>query len=166
MYGFVFMCYIGWISSVLKFCCVKEMAETGDSVFGRMKEFLSDRFWFVEKCHKFINGRQKPLSWSDSDVNAFIATDPVHGPALKSAREVTKFAAAGSALGAVNLAGIAWKYSKSPHGTALSLAAGAVFGWTFGHEIGNHYHQLYRMDTMGAQVKFLEWLESKKGVSS
>ncbi|KAK1356171.1 succinate dehydrogenase subunit 6, mitochondrial [Heracleum sosnowskyi] len=142
------------------------MAETGESVFGRMKEFLSDRFCFVEKYHKFIHGHQKPLSWSDSDVDAFITRDPVHGPALNSAREVTQFAAAGSVLGAVNLAGIAWKYSKSPHGTALSLAAGAVFGWTFGHEIGSHYHQLYRMDTMGAQVKFLEWLESKKGVSS
>ena len=61
---------------------LQKMAETGDSVFGSLKEFVSDRFWFVEKYHKFIDGRHKPLSWSDSDVDAFIACDPVHGPAV------------------------------------------------------------------------------------
>lgn len=46
-------------------------------------------------------------------------------------------------------------------GTGLSLAAGAVFGWTFGQEFANHYLQLYRMDTLAAQSKFMEWWEAK-----
>ena len=46
-------------------------------------------------------------------------------------------------------------------GAGLSFAAGAVFGWTFGQEIANHWYQLYRLDTMAAQVKFLEWWENK-----
>lgn len=46
-------------------------------------------------------------------------------------------------------------------GTGLALAAGAVFGWTFGHEVANHWFQLYRLDTAAAQGKFMEWLERK-----
>uniref|UniRef100_M1A5G7 Uncharacterized protein n=1 Tax=Solanum tuberosum TaxID=4113 RepID=M1A5G7_SOLTU len=46
-------------------------------------------------------------------------------------------------------------------GTALSLGAGAVFGWTFGQEVANHWLQLYRLDTMAAQVKFMEWWQNK-----
>ncbi|GFZ01539.1 succinate dehydrogenase subunit [Actinidia rufa] len=44
---------------------------------------------------------------------------------------------------------------------ALSFGAGAMFGWTFGHEFANHWLQLYRLDTMAAQVKFLDWWEKK-----
>lgn len=46
-------------------------------------------------------------------------------------------------------------------GAALSSGAGAVFSWTFRHEIANHSLQLYRLDTMAAQVKFLDWWQSK-----
>lgn len=46
-------------------------------------------------------------------------------------------------------------------GAALSFGAGAVFGWTFGQEFANHWLQLYRLDAMAAQVKFLEWWEKK-----
>lgn len=46
-------------------------------------------------------------------------------------------------------------------GAGLSFAAGAVFGWTFGQEFANHWFQLYRLDTVAAQVKFMEWWESK-----
>ncbi|KAL3530270.1 hypothetical protein ACH5RR_009593 [Cinchona calisaya] len=42
-----------------------------------------------------------------------------------------------------------------------ALAAGAVFGWTFGQEITNHHLQLYRLDTMAAQTKFTEWWQKK-----
>ncbi|KAF5179546.1 Succinate dehydrogenase subunit 6 protein, partial [Thalictrum thalictroides] len=100
-------------------------------------------------------------SWSESDVEAFIASDPVHGPTLKAAREAAKIAAMGSAIGAISSAGFAWKYSKSPHGALLSLGAGAVFGWTFGQEAASHWLQLYRLDTMTAQVKFLDWWVNK-----
>ncbi|KAK9175394.1 hypothetical protein WN944_027400 [Citrus x changshan-huyou] len=125
------------------------------------KEFWGERFSFLENYTRFTK-REKPLpSWSPSDVDAFIATDPVHGPALKSAREAVNFALAGSLIGAVSTAGVAWKYSRSLHGTGLSLAAGAVFGWTFGQEFANHYLQLYRMDTLAAQSKFMEWWEAK-----
>ncbi|KAL3530266.1 hypothetical protein ACH5RR_009588 [Cinchona calisaya] len=42
-------------------------------------------------------------------------------------------------------------------GVGLSLAAGAGFGWTFGQETAIHHLELYRLDTMAAQTKFLEW---------
>ncbi|KAK3195719.1 hypothetical protein Dsin_027029 [Dipteronia sinensis] len=46
-------------------------------------------------------------------------------------------------------------------GTALSLGVGAVFGFTFGQEVASHWYQLYRLDTMAAQVKFMECWERK-----
>ena len=51
-------------------------------------------------------------------------------------------------------------------GAVLSLGAGAVVGMTFGQEIANHSLQLYRLDTMAAQVKFMEWWQKKTGVRS
>ncbi|GKU93711.1 hypothetical protein SLEP1_g7282 [Rubroshorea leprosula] len=125
------------------------------------KEFWSERFSFLDNYARFVQ-RETPLPhWSSSDVEEFIASDPVHGPTLKTARETVKFGMAGSAIGAVSTAGVAWKYSRSLHGAGLSFLAGAVFGWTFGQEIANHYYQLYRLDTMAAQVKYLEWWEKK-----
>lgn len=46
-------------------------------------------------------------------------------------------------------------------GTVLSLGFGAVVGFTLGAEVANHWYQLYRMDTVGAQVKFNEWLQKR-----
>ena len=46
-------------------------------------------------------------------------------------------------------------------GAGLSFLAGGVFGWAFGQEVANHWLQLYRLDTMAAQVKFMEWWEKK-----
>ncbi|CAH8315979.1 unnamed protein product [Eruca vesicaria subsp. sativa] len=71
------------------------------------------------------------------------------------------FGATGAALGAVPTAAFAWKYSKSPHGTALSFLGGGLFGWTFGQEVANHTMQLYKLETMAAQVKFMEWWDRK-----
>ncbi|KAK3205555.1 hypothetical protein Dsin_019601 [Dipteronia sinensis] len=125
------------------------------------KDFWAERFSFLENYSRFVN-RDEPLpSWSSSDVDQFIASDPIHGPTLKTAREAVSFAITGSVIGAASTAGVAWKYSKSPHGTALSLGAGAVFGFTFGQEVASHWYQLYRLDTMAAQVKFMEWWERK-----
>lgn len=46
------------------------------------KEFWGERFSFMSNYSKFIK-RDKPLtSWSDSDVEEFIASDPVHGPVV------------------------------------------------------------------------------------
>lgn len=50
-------------------------------------------------------------------------------------------------------------------GAGLSFLTGGVFGWTFGQKIANHWLQLYRLDTMAAQVKFMEWREKKVRVS-
>ncbi|TMW94874.1 succinate dehydrogenase subunit 6, mitochondrial [Solanum lycopersicum] len=125
------------------------------------KEFWGERFSFLDNYSRFIK-RDKPLpSWSDSDVEEFIASDPLHGPTLRTAREAVKISAVGGIIGAVSTAGVTWKYSRSLHGTALSLGAGAVFGWTFGQEVANHWLQLYRLDTMAAQVKFMEWWQNK-----
>lgn len=46
-------------------------------------------------------------------------------------------------------------------GTALSFGAGAAFGLTFGQEVANHWLQLYRLDTLVAQAKFMEWWQNK-----
>ncbi|GAV75146.1 hypothetical protein CFOL_v3_18625 [Cephalotus follicularis] len=125
------------------------------------KEFWGERFGFLDDYSKFIK-RDKPLpSWSSADVEDFIASDPVHGPTLKTAREAVNFCVAGSVVGAVSTAGLSWKYSRSLHGAGLALAAGAVFGWTFGHEFANHALQLYRLDTPAAQVKFMEWWQKR-----
>ncbi|CAN6560199.1 unnamed protein product [Malus baccata var. baccata] len=86
------------------------------------KDFWCERFSFVTNYSKFVK-RDKPLPpWSDSDVEAFIALDPVHGPALKTAREAVKFGLAGSVIGAVSTAGFAWRYSRSLHGNLLPLS--------------------------------------------
>ncbi|KAB2606392.1 hypothetical protein D8674_006109 [Pyrus ussuriensis x Pyrus communis] len=125
------------------------------------KDFWCERFSFLNNYSKFVK-RDKPLpSWSDSDVEAFIALDPVNGSALKTAREAVNFGLTGSVIGAVSTAGFAWKYSRSLHGAGLSLLAGGVFGWTFGQEVANHWLQLYRFDTLAAQSKFLEWWQEK-----
>ncbi|KAG2674232.1 hypothetical protein I3843_13G110000 [Carya illinoinensis] len=125
------------------------------------KEFWAERFSFLDNYSRFIK-RDKPLpSWSSLDVQEFIASDPVHGPTLQTAREAVNFGLTGSVIGAVSTAGVTWKYSRSLHGAGLSFLAGGVFGWTFGHEIANHWLQLYRLDTMAAQVKFMEWWEKK-----
>ncbi|EOY33231.1 Uncharacterized protein TCM_041185 isoform 1 [Theobroma cacao] len=181
------------------------------------RDFWAERFPFTEIYSRFIKREESLPPWSESDVHEFIASDPVHGPTLKTARNATNIALAGGAIGAISTAGLAWKYSRSLHGltgsflccfgstistrrwsslfpglwngrrskglapyalphpttacnylaiiillcAGLSFAAGAVFGWTFGQEIANHWYQLYRLDTMAAQVKFLEWWESK-----
>ncbi|KAI4322499.1 hypothetical protein L6164_022188 [Bauhinia variegata] len=96
-------------------------------------------------------------SWSSSDVDDFIASVPVHGPVLRTAREAVNYGLTGSVLGAVRTPGFAWKHSRSLHGAGLSFLAGGVFGWTFGHEIANRSLQLCRVDTMAAQTKLLEW---------
>ncbi|OMO51604.1 hypothetical protein CCACVL1_29688 [Corchorus capsularis] len=137
------------------------MAETLKKFWEERKQFWAERFSVNDVYSKYIK-REDPLpSWSESDVHEFIASDPVHGPTLKTAREAANVALTGAAIGAVSTAGVAWKYSKSLHGTGLSFAAGAIFGWTFGHEIANHWYQLYRLDTRAAQAKFLEWREYK-----
>ncbi|KAL5575054.1 hypothetical protein UlMin_016753 [Ulmus minor] len=48
------------------------------------KEFWGERFSFLDNFSRFVN-RDKPLpSWSASNVEEFIASDPVHGPTLFS----------------------------------------------------------------------------------
>ncbi|CAN1171119.1 Succinate dehydrogenase subunit 6, mitochondrial [Linum perenne] len=141
------------------------MADTSKSFLSRQweeyKGFWAERFSFLDNYSRFIN-RDKPLpSWSSDDVQEFIASDPHHGPVLKTAREAVSFGLTGSLLGAVSTAAFTWKYSRSLHGAGLSFVAGGAFGWTFGHELANHWYQLYRMDTMAAQVKFMEWWEKK-----
>lgn len=85
------------------------------------KEFWSDRFSIMDNYSTFIKGHEQPLSWSASDVKEFIASDPVHGPALKIAREAVNYGAVGSLIGAVSTAGFAWKYSRSLRGSVVSF---------------------------------------------
>ncbi|MBA0583005.1 hypothetical protein Gorai_013887 [Gossypium raimondii] len=85
------------------------------------KEFWADRFPFTNVYSRYIGREQSLPSWSESDVNEFIASDPVHGPTLKTAREAANIALYGSAIGAITTAGFAWKYSKSLHGSILLI---------------------------------------------
>ncbi|KAL3530253.1 hypothetical protein ACH5RR_009575 [Cinchona calisaya] len=102
---------------------------------------------FLLFCHRLFLNRFRCIQLTDHE--------------LKTARDAVKYGAVGSAVGAVTTAGWAWKYSKSLHGAGLSLAADTVFGWKFGQEIANHHLQLYRLDTMAAQTKFMEWWQKK-----
>ncbi|XWS28479.1 hypothetical protein CRYUN_Cryun25bG0073300 [Craigia yunnanensis] len=79
------------------------------------KEFWAERFPFTDIYSRFINREESLPPWSESDVNEFIVSDPVHGLTLKTAREATNIALAGSAIGAISTAGFAWKYSRSLH---------------------------------------------------
>lgn len=46
------------------------------------KEFWGERFSFLDNYSRFIK-RDKPLpSWSEADVEEFIASEPVHGPTV------------------------------------------------------------------------------------
>ncbi|EXB32323.1 hypothetical protein L484_005527 [Morus notabilis] len=48
------------------------------------KDFLADRYSFLDNYSRFLN-RNEPLpSWSSSDVEEFIASDPVHGPTVRN----------------------------------------------------------------------------------
>ncbi|KAK9097516.1 hypothetical protein Sjap_023013 [Stephania japonica] len=143
-------------------------SSTLDTYWSDFKSFWVERVPSLKLYKKYILDRETPIPpWSASDLEAYIAVDPVHGPALKSAREAVKIAATGSAIGALSLGGISWKYSKSPHGALLALGAGAVFGWTFGQEVAGHWLQLYRLDTVTAQDKFLDWwIEKTEGTRS
>ncbi|KFK43152.1 hypothetical protein AALP_AA1G086700 [Arabis alpina] len=143
----------------------KTVSAATDSFIGGyvdgFKGFWAEKVSFLENYTRFTKRDKALPSWSSSDVEEFIASDPVHGPTLKTAREAVNFGLAGTVVGAVSTAAFAWKYSKSPHGAALSFLGGGVFGWTFGQEIANHTLQLYKLDTMAAQVKFMEWWERK-----
>ncbi|CAH2038568.1 unnamed protein product [Thlaspi arvense] len=114
-----------------------DSSSVSGSYLDGFKGFWSDRFSFLENYTRFTK-RDTPLpSWSSSDVDDFIASDPVHGPTvfislslslsidylwnshralpwvLKTAREAVMFAVTGTVLGAVSTAAIAWKYSRS-----------------------------------------------------
>ncbi|XP_051134695.1 succinate dehydrogenase subunit 6, mitochondrial [Andrographis paniculata] len=125
------------------------------------KEFWGERFSVVDTYKRLLYPDKPVPHWDSSDVERFIASDPVHGPALKRARESAKFGVVGAAVGAVSTAGWSYRWSRSLHGSAMSFAFGAVVGGTFGLEIANHWYQLYRLDTMAAQVKFFEWLQDR-----
>ncbi|RVX19219.1 Succinate dehydrogenase subunit 6, mitochondrial [Vitis vinifera] len=105
-------------------------------------------------------------------VEDFLFVSPLQ---LRTTREAAKFAVAGAVIGAVSTAAVSWKYSRSPHGKFPSsfpmlvhkcstiICCRGVFGVTFGQEFASHWLQLYRLDTLGAEVKFLEWWERKIG---
>ncbi|KAL3530250.1 hypothetical protein ACH5RR_009572 [Cinchona calisaya] len=82
------------------------------------KEFWCERFSFLDNYSRFIKN-EKPLpSWCASNVEDFIASVPVHGPVLNTARDAVKYGAVGSVVEAVTTAGWAWKYSRSLHVSA------------------------------------------------
>ena len=110
--------------------------------FEGVKQHWARNFAFLDYFKK-VYGRAEPLpKWSDADVEEFIASDPVYGPQvgdlirspppspplplttdsmrflqLKALRESRKFALSGALAGAAHLGGVAFKYSKAPHGT-------------------------------------------------
>ncbi|KAI3450785.1 hypothetical protein Pfo_007450 [Paulownia fortunei] len=120
------------------------------------KEFWAERFSFLDNYSRFINP-DKPCPIGI----ALLSKNSLHLIPSMAPLEAAKFGAVGAAVGAVSTAGCAWKWSRSPHGAALSFAFGAVVGGTFGLEIANHWYQLYRLDPMASQVKFFEWLQKR-----
>ncbi|KAF7825944.1 AT-hook motif nuclear-localized protein 23 [Senna tora] len=129
------------------------------------REFWSERFSWLDNYSWFTEHQKNLPSWSNSDVEEFIASDPVHGPVnitssssfffsnflsfqLKNVRKSADFTLTGSVIGAVSTAG-----------AALSFLAGGTFGAVFGAEIGNHAFQLYRVDTLTAQANYMAGLD-------
>ncbi|KAL0812804.1 hypothetical protein Bca101_069247 [Brassica carinata] len=101
------------------------MGDSSSFVDG-IKGFWEERLSFLENYTRFTK-RDTPLpSWSSSDVEEFIASDPLHGPTLKTAREAATFGVTGAALGAVSTAAFAWKYSRSPHGKEEVFSVGPL----------------------------------------
>ncbi|XP_047981970.1 succinate dehydrogenase subunit 6, mitochondrial-like [Salvia hispanica] len=135
---------------------MSEIEESRRSLWHSLK-----KSFHLDDYSKILNP-DRPLSHrSSATVQQFITSDPVHGPALKAAEQAANFAYVGAAVGAITTGGNAWRWSKSPHGTVLSFAFGAVVGFTLGAEAANHWCQLYRLDTVAAQVKFNEWLQKR-----
>ncbi|XP_058734294.1 succinate dehydrogenase subunit 6, mitochondrial-like [Vicia villosa] len=81
----------------------------------------------------------------------------------KAKDEILQYATVGASLRHFSYTVVAstWMSSLSNSGAGLSLLAGGVFGWTFGHEIVNPSLQLYSMDTLASEAKFLEWWKRK-----
>lgn len=46
------------------------------------KEFWGERFSFLENYSRFIDHENPMPAWCSSDVEDFIASDPVHGPTV------------------------------------------------------------------------------------
>ncbi|RVX19195.1 Succinate dehydrogenase subunit 6, mitochondrial [Vitis vinifera] len=64
------------------------MADSSPSFFRRhwegWKDYWGERFAILDNYAKFVN-RDKPIpKWSDSDVEEFIASDPVYGPTVSA----------------------------------------------------------------------------------
>uniref|UniRef100_A0A453S2K6 Glycine zipper 2TM domain-containing protein n=1 Tax=Aegilops tauschii subsp. strangulata TaxID=200361 RepID=A0A453S2K6_AEGTS len=129
--------------------------------FEGVKQHWARNFAFLDYFKK-VYGRDQPLpKWSDADVEEFIASDPVYGPQLKALRESRKFALGGALAGAAHLGGVAFKYSKSPHGVVLATGFGALTGAVLGSEVAEHWYELYKMDKQGANLRFIYWWEDK-----
>ncbi|KAL3626988.1 succinate dehydrogenase [Castilleja foliolosa] len=126
-----------------------------------LRRHWGERFPFLDNYSRFLDPDKLLPHWDSSVVEEFIASDPVHGPTVKTTRKAANFGAVGAVVGAVSTGGVAWKWSKSPHGAVLSLAFGAVAGGTFGLEVASHWYQLYKLDTKASQVKFYEWLQKR-----
>ncbi|KAL8473257.1 hypothetical protein ACS0TY_030187 [Phlomoides rotata] len=139
------------------------MSETQESNRGfwkGFKDYFAESFYLNDYSKILHPGKPLP-HWDSSVVEEFIASDPLHGPTLKTAREAAKFGVVGAAVGAVVTGGNAWRWSKSPHGAALSFAFGGVVGFTLGAEVANHWYALSRQNTLEAQAKFFEWLQKR-----
>ena len=74
------------------------------------KDFWAERFPSTNIYSRFINHKESFPFWSEYNTSEFIASDSVHGLTLKTAREATNIALAGSAISAISTAGFAWKY--------------------------------------------------------
>ncbi|KAG2581133.1 hypothetical protein PVAP13_6KG015800 [Panicum virgatum] len=110
--------------------------------FEGLKQHWARNFAFLDYFKK-VYGRAEPLpKWSDADVEE-------------------KFALAGALAGAAHLGGVAFKYSKAPHGVVLATGFGAITGAVLGSEVAEHWYQLYKMDKQGANLRFIYWWEDK-----
>lgn len=76
--------------NLIGYCRVKQVKvmasntqdSSSQSFWEGYKEFWGERFSFMSNYSNFTK-RDKPLtSWSNSDVEDFIASDPVHGPVV------------------------------------------------------------------------------------
>jgi hypothetical protein len=126
------------------------------------KEAWKRKFRVAVELKAALTKDEKPLPpWTSEDIETFAKEDPVYGPQVEALRRTSAATSYGAAVGALGSAGVAYRYSRSPHGAVLAGLLGAVTGWVVTNEGATWAYGLYKFDTLDANLKFIEWWRKK-----
>eukprot|EP00243_Klebsormidium_subtile_P003751 TRINITY_DN17343_c0_g1_i1.p1 TRINITY_DN17343_c0_g1~~TRINITY_DN17343_c0_g1_i1.p1 ORF type:complete len:148 (-),score=17.67 TRINITY_DN17343_c0_g1_i1:225-668(-) len=126
------------------------------------KEAWRRKFSTVVKLQSSMKEDEKALpAWTSKDIEAFAKEDPVYGPQVAALRKNSEACGYGAVAGAVGSAGVALRFSKSPHGAVLAGLLGGLTGWLVTNEGATWAYGTYKFDNMDANLKFVEWWRKK-----